>query len=144
MKKQSLLLIAGLALMTSACANLCEDGCGAKPCQKGEVVFVATPSLFGFDSAKLSASDEKALNDVAARLTDNVNADKTLTANGYASMEGPASYNVDLSKRRAATVKNYLVAKGVAADRVTVKGHGATSAFGPTYADNRRVEVVVD
>ena len=144
MKKQSLLLIAGLALMTSACANLCEDGCGATPCKKGEVVFTATPALFGFNSAKLSADDEAYLKDAAGRLNDEVNKDVTVTANGYASMEGPASYNVDLSKRRAQAVKNYLVDKGVAADRVSVKGNGATDKFGPAYTDNRRVEVVVD
>ena len=144
MKKQSLLLIAGLALLTSACANLCESDCGAKPCQKGDVVFATTSSLFGFDSAQLTAKDEAALKSTAARLNANVNADKTVTANGYASMEGPASYNVDLSKRRAEAVKGYLVKEGVAASRISVKGNGSTDAFGPAYKDNRRVEVVVD
>jgi len=143
MKKQ-LLLVAGLALLTSACANLCETDCGATPCKKGEVVYTATPALFGFDSAKLSSADEAALKDAAARLNADVNADKTVTANGYASMEGPASYNVDLSRRRAQAVKGYLVEKGVAAKRISVKGNGATDQFGPAYKDNRRVEVVVD
>lgn len=144
MKKQSLLLVAGLALLTSACANLCDTDCGAKACKKGEVVFTATPSLFDFNSAKLTATDEKALKEAADRLNADVNADKTVTANGYASIEGPASYNVDLSKRRAEAVKGYLVKEGVAAKRISVKGNGATTAFGPTYSDNRRVEVVVD
>lgn len=143
MKKQ-LLLVAGLALLTSACANLCGTDCGAEPCKKGDVVYTATPALFGFNSAKLSASDEAALKDAAARLNADVNADKTVTANGYASMEGPASYNVDLSRRRAEAVKGYLVGEGVAAKRISVKGNGATDQFGPAYKDNRRVEVVVD
>ena len=144
MKKQSLLLVAGLALLTSACANLCDTGCGAKPCNKGDVVYTATPALFGFNSAKLSADDEAYLNEAAERLNADVNADKTVTANGYASMEGPASYNVDLSRRRAEAVKGYMVEKGVAADRISVKGNGATDKFGPAHKDNRRVEVVVD
>ena len=143
MKKQ-LLLVAGLALLTSACANLCGTDCGVKPCNKGDVVFTATPSLFGFNSAKLTATDETGLTEAAARLNADVNADKTVTANGYASMEGPASYNVDLSRRRAEAVKGYLVDKGVAKDRISVKGNGATDQFGPAYRDNRRVEVVVD
>ncbi len=142
MKKQSLFLVAGLALMTSACANLCETDCGMEPCTSGEVMFVSSPAMFGFDSAKLTAKDADALATTAKRL--NADADATVTANGYASLEGPASYNVDLSKRRAETVKKYLVEKGVAADRIAVKGHGATDAFGSNYADNRRVEVVVD
>ena len=144
MRKQSLFLVAGLALLTSACANLCDTDCGAKPCSKGDVVFATTSSLFGFDSAKLTANDEAALKEAADRLNADVNADKTVTANGYASMEGAASYNVDLSRRRAEAVKGYLVKEGVAAKRISVKGNGATDAFGPKYPDNRRVEVVVD
>ncbi len=145
MKKQSLLLVAGLALMTSACANLCESDCGNDvACKKGDVVFVATQSMFGFDSAKLNANAEASLNKTAAQLNEKVNLDKDVTANGYASMEGAASYNVDLSRRRAENVKAYLVKKGVAADRVSVKAHGATDEFGKAYAPNRRVEVVVD
>ena len=143
MKKQ-LLLVAGLALLTSACANLCETDCEAKACKKGDVVYTATPALFGFNSVKLSADDEAYLKEAADRLNAEVNADKTVTANGYASMEGPASYNVDLSRRRAEAVKGYLVDEGVAANRISVKGNGATDQFGPAYKDNRRVEVVVD
>ena len=143
MKKQ-LLLVAGLALLTSACANLCDTNCGAKPCKKGDVVFATTASLFDFNSAKLDAKDEEALTEAADRLNADVNADKKVTANGYASMEGPASYNVDLSRRRAEAVKGYLIGRGVDAKRISVKGNGATDQFGPAYKDNRRVEVVVD
>jgi len=142
MKKQSLLLVAGLALLTSACANLCESDCGT--CKKGDVVYATTASLFDFNSAQLSAKDEKALTAAADKLNAKANADKSVTANGYASMEGPASYNVDLSRRRAEAVKGYLVQKGVSAKRISVKANGATDAFGPKYKDNRRVEVVVD
>ena len=144
MKKQSLLLVAGLALLTSACANLCDTGCGAKPCSKGDVVFTTDAALFDFNSAQLSSKDERALSEAADRLNAKVNADKTVTANGYASIEGPASYNVDLSRRRAEAVKGYLVQKGVSAKRISVKANGATDAFGPTHKENRRVEVVVD
>ena len=148
MKKQSLLLVAGVALLTSACANLCEDDTCQKPCQKDEVVFSsATPYLFAFDSATLTAKDKKALDGVAKRLK----ADKkvTVTANGYADSTGPASYNVYLSQKRAAAVKSYLVEKGVAADRIAIKGYGATNpvdsnATAAGRAKNRRVEVVVD
>jgi len=145
MKKQSLLLIAGMALLTSACANLCEGPCSAsKPCSKGEVVFTSAPSLFAFNSAALTEQDKKSLSEVASRVNSADNKGKKLVANGYASKEGVASYNVDLSKRRAVAVKSYLVGAGVAADRISVKGHGATDEFGPQYSDNRRVEVVID
>ena len=148
MKKQSLLLVAGLALLTSACANLCEDDTCQKPCQKNEVMYSSgAPYLFAFDSATLTAKEKADLDKVAARLK--ADKDVTVTANGYADSTGPASYNVYLSQKRAAAVKAYLVEKGVAADRIAIKGYGATNPVATNEtvagrAKNRRVEVVVD
>ena len=142
MKKQ-LLLVAGLALLTSACANLCETDCGVKSCKSGDVLATVNTSLFAFDSAKLTSGDQSALKDAAATLNADINADKTVTAKGYASTEGAASYNVDLSRRRAEAVKAYLVGEGVADSRISVKGEGATTEFGAPK-ENRRVMVVVD
>ena len=54
MKKQSLALIAALALMTSACATLCEEEetCPARR----NVVFTTSPATFAFDSAALTTA----------------------------------------------------------------------------------------
>lgn len=43
---------------------------------------------------------------------------------GYADVRGSAKYNQALSERRAMLIKNYLVAKGVPADEVTIRAEG--------------------
>ena len=43
---------------------------------------------------------------------------------GHSDARGDAKYNLDLSDRRAAAVREYLVGKGVAADRLVSKGYG--------------------
>ena len=146
MKKQSLALVAALALMTSACATLCdeEDMCTA---QKDNVVFTTSPANFAFDSAELSATDKAGLDKVVERMK--ANPDEKATVKGYTDITGPASYNVDLSQRRAAAVKKYLVDNGVAANRVATKGYGATNFIATNEtlagrAENRRAEVVID
>jgi OmpA-OmpF porin, OOP family len=45
---------------------------------------------------------------------------------GHTDSKGTAEYNLKLSDRRAASVKKYLVDKGVEADRLETKGYGLT------------------
>ena len=144
MKKQSLALIAALALMTSACASLCEEEetCPARQ----NVVFTTSPATFAFNSAELSATDKAGLDKVIERLKANPN--ETAQINGYADSRGNAAYNVDLSQRRAKAVKAYLVDNGIDGKRISIKGYGATdfvasndTAMG--RAQHRRAEVVI-
>ena len=51
--------------------------------------------------------------------------------------------NQQLSEARAKAVKDYLVAHGIDAGRITTKGYGDTKPRGSDLAKNRRVEVVV-
>ncbi len=65
---------------------------------------------------------------------------------GYTSSLGDAAYNRALSQRRAETVRQYLIDKGVAPDRLTAKGYGPDQpiADNDTPAGrekNRRVEL---
>ena len=64
---------------------------------------------------------------------------------GHTSSEGTREHNLDLSDRRAKSVKAYLVSKGVADDRIDTKGFGPDSpvAANNTEANrskNRRIE----
>ena len=61
---------------------------------------------------------------------------------------GEASYNLSLSEKRANSVRDYLIAKGVAANRMKVKGFGETQPIADNStregrAENRRVELKV-
>jgi uncharacterized protein (TIGR03382 family) len=68
---------------------------------------------------------------------------------GHTSSEGRLEYNMDLSRRRARAVVNYLVGEGIPADRLTAVGHGPKIPLvSPerTEADrekNRRIEFSV-
>lgn len=99
---------------------------------------------FEFDSAKLRSDAIKKLDEVvsfAAKYKD-----AQLESAGHTCNIGTDAYNQQLSERRAASVKAYLVKKGVAADRIVSIGYGETKpmADNNTRAGrelNRRVEV---
>lgn len=55
---------------------------------------------------------------------------------GHTDDTGTADHNVDLSDKRAASVAQWLIGRGIADDRLTSKGYGATRPI----ADNRTVE----
>ena len=65
---------------------------------------------------------------------------------GHTDSAGPEDYNMDLSKRRAESVTNYLVSQGVSGGRFTTKWYGesqpkADNATAEGKAQNRRVEL---
>ncbi len=67
---------------------------------------------------------------------------------GYTDSKGTDAYNLDLSKKRADAVKEYLLRNGIASNRITAKGYGkdnpiSTNDTEEGRADNRRVEFVV-
>ena len=66
------------------------------------------------------------------------NPDAKVKVSGYASPEGPAALNQKLSEQRAEAVKNMLVKKyGIAADRLTTEGCGATDKLFDEVEFNR-------
>jgi len=151
MKKQILTLVMGAALL-GGCAYLCEDTtsptCPNKKPQTTvtrKVDYTIDASLFAFDSAVLSDRAKSSLDKAAKDLKAS---GKSANINGYADSTGNPSYNVDLSKRRAQAVADYLEKDGVPADKLTVKGYGATDFVATNdtaegRAQNRRVEIVL-
>ncbi len=72
--------------------------------------------------------------------------DSYISLAGHTDSDGEAEDNLDLSKRRAAAVKQYLEEKGIAGERITSTGYGeekpiATNATTAGKALNRRVEM---
>jgi len=68
---------------------------------------------------------------------------------GHTDNVGNAEHNQNLSERRAASVKEYLVSKGIAAERLVVKGYGLTLPIASNdtkegRAKNRRVQLKRD
>ena len=93
------------------------------PAAFGEKVTIAADALFDFNKATLRAEGKKKLDDVVAK-AQQLNLE-VIIAVGHADRIGSAAYNQKLSEKRAASVKDYLVAKGVPANRVYTEGKGS-------------------
>jgi outer membrane protein OmpA-like peptidoglycan-associated protein len=110
--------------------------------------------LFDFDKANIRPDAEIALRQISTSIAQRF-ANAPLQINGHTDAKGSDAYNVELSDRRAASVKQWLETNaGLAPDRMNTKGYGETRPVAPnTHADgsdnpagrqqNRRVEIVV-
>ena len=104
--------------------------------------------LFVFASAELQPSAIAQLQKLGTLIQRNPKA--TFTVEGYTDSIGSLEYNLDLSQRRADSVKQYLVeAMGISPAQIQTRGYGAakfrTSPNGSIdeQSSNRRVEIVV-
>ena len=93
--------------------------------------------LFKYDSANVPENSELT---ALARIAKNKGL--SLDVRAYNDEHGRAVYNQRLSERRARAIGDYLIAHGVPAAKVSVKGMGPTHAFADDSQD-RRAEVVV-
>lgn len=100
------------------------------------------PIVFATDSDVLTPESRRTLNEVAAVLARWP--DVRVEISGYTDDRGDRSYNLDLSRRRAASVLTYL-ARTLPKDRFQSAGHGAQrpvadNATAEGRAANRRIE----
>ena len=77
--------------------------------------------LFDYDSSDLDAQDRSVLQTQARWLNGN---SFSVTVEGHADERGTRDYNLALGDRRANSIKNYLVALGVSADRINTISYG--------------------
>jgi len=91
-----------------------------------EVLAVPVPVNFYFGQARFTPAGEKAVEELAEAVKQqNV---ETLTLVGHTDPRGDRQYNVELSKRRAAAARDYLLSHGVKA-RILVDGKGPDEPF---------------
>ena len=100
---------------------------------------------FDFDMAVIRPEDTEHLDQSVATLKEW--GDGKVEVAGHTDSIGTEEYNQGLSVRRANAVRNYLTGKGIAADRLIVRGYGETQpvADNATRAGrfmNRRVELI--
>ncbi|MFC3374635.1 OmpA family protein [Rugamonas sp. CCM 8940] len=142
----------------------CPQGsCGESPpptppgdggyCQAPIVTNLSADTLFGFDQANLQISGILQLKSLLASARGQHY--DSLTVTGYTDQIGSDAYNLDLSRRRAQAVRDYLIDNGLVVDHVDVVGAGATdfivsaeqcagksgTDLQTCYAKNRRVIV---
>lgn len=78
--------------------------------------------FYDFDKATLTPASTKALDELTALLKENPNV--TIELSAHCDYKGSAEYNKRLSQRRAQSVVDYLIAHGIAQDRLTPRGYG--------------------
>jgi OOP family OmpA-OmpF porin len=94
----------------------------ATPKPAAEKITLAADALFDFDKATLRAEGKKSLDELAAKAK-GINLE-VIIAVGHADRIGDDKYNQKLSEKRSASVKDYLVSKGIEANRVYAEGKG--------------------
>jgi len=100
--------------------------------------------LFDFDKADIKADAIPVLDECVTVLKNNPGV--KIQIQGHTDGRGTEAYNMGLSQRRAAAVKQYFVQKGVKASMLTTAGYGmsrpvASNATDEGRAKNRRVEL---
>jgi outer membrane protein OmpA-like peptidoglycan-associated protein len=100
---------------------------------------------FDYDRASLRNDELPTLNEAAATLKSW--GDTKVEVDGYTDSRGSDAYNMKLSLRRAESVRDYLIGKGIAADRLSVKANGESNPVADNSTPqgrfkNRRVELL--
>ena len=93
---------------------------GPKPA--GEKITVAADALFDFNKATLRPEGKAKLDELVGKAKA-IKLEVILVV-GHTDRIGGDAYNQKLSEKRAAAVKEYLVAKGIEANRVYTEGKG--------------------
>ncbi len=114
---------------------------------RGMVITLSGGVLFVTNKSDLLPGAQAKLDQVATALTSQ-DTDSKIAVEGFTDSQGTADYNQDLSQRRAQSVRDYLVSRGIAADRITATGFGVARPVADNgnpegRANNRRVEIVV-
>jgi outer membrane protein OmpA-like peptidoglycan-associated protein len=113
---------------------------------RGVVITLSGSVLFATGKSDLLPIAQDKLNQVAKALNDQ--GFKAIVVQGYTDSVGSAADNDRLSLRRAQSVRDYLVTRGVPSEKATAEGRGASNPVADNKtadgrAENRRVEIVV-
>ena len=149
MKKLLSMFCAVLAL--SACSTMSESSLfGGRECEsKMARDFMENAEdrvFFAFDSSAISLDAAEVLDTQVKWLKDHE--EVKVVVQGYCDERGTREYNLALGERRANAVKQYLVSKGIAADRISVISYGkerpaVLGSNEAAWAQNRRAVTVV-
>lgn len=116
------------------------------PMPAGKVTYTLGDVLFQTAKSDLEPAAVSTLDGLIASLNKEPNS--RIVIEGYTDSAGKPAYNRDLSQRRADAVMQYLIAHGIAADRLTAVGKGesspvASNATAEGRRQNRRVNIIV-
>jgi len=132
---------ASTASSTSGSTAATQMSDAEKLAQVGNTVY------FGFDSSELDGEAQATLDRQAAFL--NVNPTVVVIIEGHADERGTREYNLALGDRRAVSVRDYLLAKGLDAARIRTVSYGkerpsVAGSNEEAWAKNRRAATVLN
>ena len=133
---------------TASAASSSSSTTAAKQMSDAEkLAQVGNTVYFGFDSSELDGEAQATLDRQAAFL--NVNPTMVVIIEGHADERGTREYNLALGDRRAVSVRDYLLAKGLNAARIRTVSYGKErpSVVGSnedSWAKNRRAATVLN
>ena len=109
-----------------------------------KISLIASNLFFETNSDKLKVASLTQLDDLVVIM--NRYQDAKLLIEGHTDSQGNDEFNLDLSSRRAASVKKYLEDKGINSTRLTTSGLGESKPVADNLtnlgrAKNRRVEL---
>ena len=116
----------------------------AAPTSVKASITIQAEALFDFDKSVLKPAGKKSIDEAVAKMKD-LDIEMVI-ATGHTDSKGTDAYNQKLSERRATTVKEYMVSKGVPAAKITTLGKGETQPVASNKANagrvkNRRVDI---
>jgi OOP family OmpA-OmpF porin len=120
-----------------------KNGCPAARVEQGQIKILERVE-FENNSATLRPESERILNAVLGVMKDHPEFTK-LSVEGHTDSRGGATHNLDLSRRRAASVMKWLTDKGIEQARLSSRGFGMSKPIDSNDTDagrqnNRRVE----
>jgi len=117
----------------------------AKQTNRG-LVLTLGDVLFESGKAKLLPGSARAIEQLAEFLKENP--EREVLIEGHTDNVGSATFNIDLSLRRAEAVADALIDRGIGADRIHTRGYGevypvASNKTAAGRQQNRRVEIII-
>lgn len=117
----------------------------AEPAPAPPTKLVLTGLNFDFDKSAIRPEEFEVMDKNVAALKEW--GDVNVEVAGHTDSRGSEKYNMGLSMRRAEAVRNYLIDKGVSAERLTVKAYGESQPVADNATEegrfqNRRVELI--
>jgi outer membrane protein OmpA-like peptidoglycan-associated protein len=118
------------------------------PTGRGTAFVIPAATMFAFDSAELTDQGKKELQAYRDKIRPELAQAFAAVIVGHTDSTGDLKHNMGLSKRRAASVRDYLIAGGAPAQKLRTVGMGpkepiASNDTKEGRATNRRVEVIV-
>lgn len=124
------------------------EGTGVEVQRQGDTIRLQAPENITFDTnrADVKPQFQPVLGQLAQSIQQYPNT--LVQIEGHTDSTGAAAYNQTLSENRAGAVRNYLIQRGVAANRLVAVGYGTTrpvadNSTAAGRAQNRRVEVLI-